>query len=205
MLRVIIQSLDQSRVIAGAGQQVLQSRQRVLVAGNESQDFARRPGARVDIVQALVVDDQQASEQTDFLLLGRHDLDLTAQRAREAGKVRLFLVNLHQRAHRHLVVRGEPQDLLIDLERALRGAQFLALDLGDAAQDLDLLRRLRRSLGFALENRNDPVEALRLQQDPFLHVAGTRRVRIQLLDAAPGHDGAFGIGQVLLGDGRDLF
>ncbi len=204
VLGVQLQHPDQIGRLPGALEDPLEARQRVAIAGDRLQDLARGPLPLHEIAGALIVDDQHPPQQADPLLLGGRELDLLAQRVRQAREVPLALVDLDQRPHRHRVVRIGPQDLLVDLDGALGVPQLLAVKLGDPAQDVHPRRRLGLGGGLALEQRRQPVPALGLEQDPALRFARPSVGRRDLLGALPGQERPLGIAQLLLGDRRDL-
>ena len=174
VLGVQLQHAHQVGRLPGALQDPLEARQRVAIAGDRLQDLVRRPLPLHEIAGPLVVDDQHPAQQADPLLLGGGELDLLAQRVRQAREVALALVDLDQRAHRDGVVRIGAQDLPVDVDGALGVPQLLAVQLGDPAQDVHPRARLGLRGGLALEQRRQPIPALGLEQDPALRLARAR-------------------------------
>ena len=204
MLGVIIERLDQPGVVAGPRQQILEPPQRVPIARDQLEDLAGRPGAVVDVIEPLVIDDQQASQQAHAFLLGRGGVDLVPQRDRQPHEVALVLVDLDHGTQRDRVAWRHLEDLLVDVQGRRGVPELLAVDLGDPAQNVDLLGRVGRLGHLTLEDRDDEVEPLGLEQDALLDVPRARVFRIELLDLAPGCHRPLRIGQVLLADRRDL-
>ncbi len=193
VLGVLLQHLHQVRRQPGPLEDPLEAGQRVAVAGYGLEDLVRRPLPLGEVAGVLVADHQHPAQQADPLLLRFGPLDLIAQELREADEVPFALVDLDDQPHRHRVVRVVAEDLLVDLDRARRVRQLLAVDLGHPAQDLGPRARigLRRRLAF--EQRRHPVPALALEQQAALRFAGPVVGGGDLLGPLPGDEGALGI------------
>ena len=205
VLGVLLEHPHQVGRLPGALEDPLEAGQRVAIAGDRLQDLGRPPTAPAP-------DRRSARRRSPAPgAAGRRapawtsvQLDLLAQRVRQAGEVALALVDLDQRAHRDRVVRIGAQDLPVDVDGALGVPQLLAVDLRDPAQDLHRARRIGLRGGLALEQRRQPIPALGLEQDAPLRLARAAVGRRDLLGALPGRERPLGVAQLLLGDGRDL-
>ncbi len=191
--------------LAGALEDPFEAGQRVAIARDRLQDLVGRPLSLDEIAGPLVVDDQHPAQQADPLLLGAGELDLLAQRVRQAGEVALALVDLDERAHRDGVVRIGAQDLPVDVDGALGVPQLLAVELRDPAQDVHPRARVALGGGLAFEQRRQPIPALGLEEDPALRLARAGEGGGDLLGALPGRQRPLGIAELLLGDRGDLF
>jgi hypothetical protein len=201
---VLIEHAHQLLRVAGAFEDPFQARECVPIARHRRQDLVRRPLPLREVPGPFVADHQHPAQQPDALLLGRGALDLLAQQRRQAHEVALALVGLDDGAHRHRVGRIGPEDVLVDLDRARRLAQLLAVDLRGAPQDLGARSRVRRRGRFPLEQRRQPVPALALEQQAPLRLPRAAVRRGDLLGALPRRDGALGVAQLLLADRGDL-
>ena len=130
----------------------------------------RFPGvARPSQVAQLALDQPRQLAQVLRLLrrIGDDALDLEVEDPRQVLPLVQRGVDLDQRAERLAVVRVEAHDLLEPARRAARVLQRAAHDVGDAAQDRQLLVWVSRVFGVLIEHAHQLLRVTGALEDPF--------------------------------------
>ena len=201
---VVLEHLDQPRLVARPFEDALETNQGVPVSGHQLENLRRSPRSGRQVGQALLVQDQQAPQKIDLLGVDAGCLDLAAQEGGQLGPLLGPLVRLHYRAQRDRVLGIERENLTVDCGCAIGRVEFVEVQPSQATQDLGAGFGLAGRCIFG-QNGRHLFPTTGLLQDALASLARPLIAGVQLEHLPPHRQRAIDVAQLGLGDDRHLF
>ncbi len=197
------QRLDEARPLLGGARRDLERGHRPVAARIDLVRLAGPRERRRAVLQAQAGDLNELVEERELLLGRGRPLSFPVQEdlveRRQPAPLLVLLVERGERRGGARVGRAHREDALVRSERALGRVQLLGVDRGAAEAEIDLEAGVRRLVGRAREDLDEPlpVGVLRVELGEALVVADgdvavaqdaerLRVARLELEDPAPG-------------------
>ena len=203
-LELALERRDQQVEIVGLAREDLESVQRLEIVAGQAQDLFAGPD-RLGVAAELVVPELgHPTQQRDLLGVVAGRFVLLLEQLDDLVVIARAIVERGQGPQGREVARRELGHLEVELDRALRVDLPVAVDLGQALEDLEPLVGLGRAGQLGLLHADHVVPHARALLDPADLLARVGIVRIGLAHPMPGIERPVDVAEPALADLREL-